>query len=730
MVLSPQMRVSGTGSEPPHAGRSVRETQSRRETSIIARLTVLLVCGGVLLAGETAFAQNQEKSASHSTLQPQVGMHFSRPTHDTGEGDAEAIARETAEALAGRIEQPVMTPTRSSFLARWETVKGASGYRLDVSTSPLFDSYVSNYRDLDIGNVSNFVVTGLKRGTTYYYRVRPYSSAGTGSSSEAMSVTTASISSGLVINPTFDSTITNDPRSNAIQAMIISAIQKYQTLFNDPITVSIRFRFSGFHLDGTPMGILVGASNSGIYPTDWNPYIAALKADGTTANDAAANATLPTSALSTKTLLRSANGRAIGLDTPPVMFADGSLGAGGPYDGIITINSTKPLQFTRPVSANNFDARTFTEHEIDEVLGLGSHLGSVAPQYLAPQDLFSWSSLNARNTSASGLRFFSIDRGLHNIVIFNQDPAGDFGDWDSDAFCPAVRSFVQNAFNCAGQSPEISESSPEGINLDVIGYDLIPANPVLGNISTRLPVGTGDNVLIAGFKITGNAAKQLVLRALGPTLTQFGVPNAMQDTTLELHNSAGAVIGFNDDWQDDANAQSITPNLQPPNHLESAILTTLNPGAYTAILRGFHNSTGTALVEVYDTSVGSTELSNISTRGLVQTGNNVMIAGVIVQFHNKQVVVRALGPTLTNFGVPNALADPTLEIRDVNGVLLASNDDWKDTQQNAIAATGLAPPNDFESAIVGTLMPGNYTAIVRGFNNTIGNALVEVYGLN
>jgi hypothetical protein len=204
----------------------------------------------------------------------------------------------------------------------------------------------------------------------------------------------------------------------------------------------------------------------------------------------------------------------------------------------------------------------------------------------------------------------------------------------------------------------------------------------------------------------------------------------MQDTTLELHNSTGAVIVSNDDWQQASNAQSIPPSLQPPNHLESAILTTLNPGAYTAILRGFHNGTGTALVEVYDTSVGSTELSNISTRGLVQTGNNVMIAGVIVQFHNKQVVVRALGPTLTGFGVPNALADPTLEIRDVNGTLLASNDDWKDTQQNAIAATGLAPPNDFESAIVGTLMPGNYTAIVRGFNNTSGNALVEVYGLN
>jgi hypothetical protein len=412
------------------------------------------------------------------------------------------------------------------------------------------------------------------------------------------------------------------------------------------------------------------------------------------------------------------------------MFADGSLGVGGPYDGIITINSLQPVQFTRPVSAGNFDAQMFTEHEIDEVLGMGSHLNSPAPQDLAPIDLFSWSSLNARNTSSSGLRFFSIDRGLHYIVQFNQNPDGDFGDYDSDGFCPATRLYVQNAFNCDGQSTDISATSPEGISLDVIGYDLIPANSVLGNISTRLPVGTGDNVLIAGFQITGNAAKQLVLRALGPTLTQFGVPNAMQDTTLELHNSTGAVIAFNDDWQDAANAQSITPSLQPPNDLESAILTTLNPGAYTAIVRGFHNSTGTALVEVYDMSVGSTELSNISTRGFVQTGNDVMIAGVIVQFHNKQVIVRALGPTLTGFGVPNALADPTLEIRDVNGTLLASNDDWKDTQQNAIAATGLAPPHDFESAIVGTLLPGNYTAIVRGFNNTTGNALVEVYALD
>ena len=133
-----------------------------------------------------------------------------------------------------------------------------------------------------------------------------------------------------------------------------------------------------------------------------------------------------------------------------------------------------------------------------------------------------------RNTSSSGLRFFSIDKGLHNIVIFNQDPTGDFGDWDSDTFCPAIRLYVQNAFNCPGQSTDIAASSPEGINLDVIGYDLVADNGVLGNISTRLPVDTGDNVLIAGFVITGSTAKQLVVRALGPTLGQFGISNPLQ----------------------------------------------------------------------------------------------------------------------------------------------------------------------------------------------------------
>ena len=476
-VTTALLFTSGPAQHSQQQLKGVRwDFKSRRVTSMAALANAVFLCGAVLSMSGAAIAQTQERSGNSPIWPFEVAKHFSRGSLDSSQPDSQAIARETADALAGNIEKPVMTPTRSSFLAKWQVVRGAIGYRLDVSTSRSFDSYVANYRDLDLANVTNYVVTGLNRGTKYYYRVRPYSSAGIGSSSEAVSVTTASSSAGLVINPTFDSTITNDPRANAIQAMILSAIEKYQTLFNDPITVSIRFRFSGFHLDGTPMGTLVGASDTGIYQLDWNTYITALGADATTVNDMNANATLPTSVLSPIILCKSANGRAVGLNTPSVMFADGSLGAGGPYDGIITINSLYPVQFTRPVSAGNFDGQMFTEHEIDEVLGLGSAIDSPRPQYLTPQDLFTWASLNARNTSSNGLRFFSIDGGLHNIVTLNQDPGGDFGDFASDGFCPATHLYVQNAVNCPGQSADVTASSPEGVSLDVIGYDLAVAS--------------------------------------------------------------------------------------------------------------------------------------------------------------------------------------------------------------------------------------------------------------
>ena len=257
----------------------------------------------------------------------------------------------------------------------------------------------------------------------------------------------------------------------------------------------------------------------------------------------------------------------------------------------------------------------------------------------------------------------------------------------------------------------------------------------LGNISTRGFVGTGNNVLIGGLIISGAGPKKVILRALGPTLGQppFNVPNALANPMLELRDGGGALITSNNNWIDAANKQAIIDTgLAPPNNLESAILTSLNPGQYTAVVRGVNNGTGIALVDAYDLDLTSgSNFGNISTRGFVGTGADVMIAGMVVYGPTgEDVIVRGLGPTLTQFGVPGVLADTILDLRDGNGNLLMTNDNWKDTQQAQIQASGHAPPNNQESAIAATLNAGNYTAILRGKNNTTGNALVEVYGLN
>src|SRR6478752_5231173 len=430
------------------------------------------------------------------------------------------------------------------------------------------------------------------------------------------------------------------------------------------------------------------------------------------------------------------------------MFANGSVGTGGPYDGIVTLNSSKPFQFSRPVNGNSFDAQRITEHEIDEVIGLGSRLGGNTSN-LSPQDLFSWSSVGHRNITSSGTRYFSINGGVTNIVGFNQDPDGDFGDWLS-APCPQANPYVQNAFLCLGQASDIAATSPEGINLDVIGYDLTQATQAsLGNISTRSFVQTGEHVMIGGFIVQGSGPKRVIIRAIGPELTQHGIADPLANPRLELHNGSGALIGTNDDWQTTILGGIITANqvsdIQNSGHAptvasESAIIANLQPGNYTAIVQGVNNTTGVALVEVYDLSPGaSSSLGNISTRSLVQTGEHVMIGGFIVQGTGaKRVIIRAIGPELTQFGIPDALANPRLELHNGSGALIATNDDWQTTilggiitsnQVSDIQNSGHAPTAGTESAIVADLQPGNYTAIVRGVNNTAGVALVEVYDL-
>jgi hypothetical protein len=244
-------------------------------------------------------------------------------------------------------------------------------------------------------------------------------------------------------------------------------------------------------------------------------------------------------------------------------------------------------------------------------------------------------------------------------------------------------------------------------------------------------VQVGDSVLIGGFIITGTQPKKVIVRAIGPSLGTFGVSGALANPVLELHEPDGTVI-TNDDWKDTQEPAITATKLAPSNDLESAIVATLDPGAYTAILTGKDNTTGVALIEAYDLDqTVDSQLANISTRGLVQTGDSVMIGGFILGGGgvDANVLVRALGPSLTPLGVAGALADPTLELHDENGAVIGSDDNWQESQQSEIEATGLQPQNDLESALFETLAPGAYTAIVAGKDDTTGVALVEVYRL-
>jgi hypothetical protein len=245
-------------------------------------------------------------------------------------------------------------------------------------------------------------------------------------------------------------------------------------------------------------------------------------------------------------------------------------------------------------------------------------------------------------------------------------------------------------------------------------------------------VQTGDNVGIGGFIITGSAPKHVLLRALGPSIT--GVAGVLADTVLELHGPGAFVTIANDNWRDDPaqEAAILATGIAPTNNLESAIDATLNPGAYTAVVRGKNNTSGLALVEVYDLSQAVlAKLANISTRAFVSTGDNIVIAGFVLgnQSGDDRIVVRGIGPSLAALGVSNALADPTLELRDNNGALLMTNNDWQENAAQAaeLTAAGLAPTNPLEAGIAATLPPGVYTALLVGLNNAAGIGVVEVY---
>lgn len=328
---------------------------------------------------------------------------------------------------------------------------------------------------------------------------------------------------------------------------------------------------------------------------------------------------------------------------------------------------------------------------------------------------------------------------------------------------PSITRTVPLTFSASSDHPGIASVTVSGANLLIMPNALgsavitaiatdadgatvtqtftvtVVANPAhLANISTRVVVGANQDALIGGFIVLGNAPKTVAVRAIGPSLADQGLSGVLANPTLELHNGSGALIDSNDNWQDAPNEQAIIDaHLAPTKPNESVILTTLpataQGSAYTAVIHGANGGGGFGLVEVYDLDSGpGSSILNISTRGNVQTGDNVMIGGLIVFGDGSQtVLVRALGPSLAAQNISDPLSDPSLSLVDGNGAEIDANDNWQDSPEKAgIQSSGLAPNDPKESAVLMTLPAGQYTAIVRGANGTTGTGLVEAYALS
>ncbi len=344
------------------------------------------------------------------------------------------------------------------------------------------------------------------------------------------------------------------------------------------------------------------------------------------------------------------------------------------------------------------------------------------------------------------IRILNLSNGADTEVITL--PAGTYIsslDWSPDGTRLAFDLALQAVNPVVGplQQPQPETNQIYVVNVDGSGVTQLRGNgngnptwsrttppqvpATLANISTRMRVGNGDNAMIGGFIVSGSDPKRVIIRGMGPSLGSAGVQGALDDPFLELHQG-DSTIATNDNWQQAPNVDEIPNGFAPSDPRESVIVMTLSPGSYTAVLRGAQGQIGVGIVETYDLAADSnSKVANISTRGFVETGDNAMIGGLIVTGGNGRVLLRAIGPSLQSFGVTSAVQDPTLELFDGNGTAMQSNDNWQEASNANDIPSGFAPSDTREAAIMASLTPGSYTAVVRGKNNTTGVALVEAY---
>jgi hypothetical protein len=489
-------------------------------------------------------------------------------------------------------------------------------------------------------------------------------------------------------------------------------------------------------------GVIPGAGNL----ISGNDFGVQISLAGATGNVLQGNL-IGTDAAGTSALGNSASGILLFTDSTNTTVG-GPAGAGN----IIAFNESNAISVNPASSGNSiFGNSIFANEKLGINLG-----GGMEDANLVTANDFPDSDMGANNLQnypvISGITVSGSDRTVEGELASNPntdyvldfysngevDPSGygegetylGFLDVHTNAEGRVEFSFPLDAA-VIGQFITATATDPDGNTSEFsLASGAVPGPSQFLNISTRMRVQTGDNVLIGGLIITGNDPKEVILRAIGPSLGGAGVEGFLANPTLELHYPDGTVV-TNNDWRDTQEGEVIATGIPPTDDLESAIVATLDPGAYTAIVRGVNDGTGIGLVEVYD--LGQTTdstLANTSTRGFVETGDNVMIGGIIIgpdSAAEGSVLIRAIGPSLTDLGVPNTLADPMLELHDGNGAVISSNNDWKSSQQAAIEGTGIPPINDKESAILATLASGNYTAIVLGVGGTTGVGLVEAY---
>jgi hypothetical protein len=440
----------------------------------------------------------------------------------------------------------------------------------------------------------------------------------------------------------------------------------------------------------------------------------------------------------------------VGLDFDPISFtASGSAGSNDSTDGqlnfIMQGATTGPVIAFRQISvfeagsyslsgiglaATTISAGAIVRVTVTEIDGV-----AVAPISLTPSTASFGSNLVA-DPGTNQIWSLGISLNIETQLVSMGTPF--------TAGATRVEVVIDNELIANSEALSIASIRKQDFRIEATTTDETPIptptpTPPPGtthaiNLSTRMRVEPGDNAGIGGFIITGNDPKHVLLRAIGPSLSNNGVPDPLADPVLELHGPDAFVTITNDNWRDTQEAEIQATGIPPTNNQESAIDATLAPGTYTAIVSGNGNTSGVALVEVYDLDQGAdSKLANLSTRAFVTTGDNVVIAGVVLSNNSTddRIVVRGLGPSLGGSGLSPVLADPTLELRDSDGTLLISNNDWQDNPDQAteLTAAGLAPSDPLEAAIAATLPPGLYTAQLAGLENGTGIGLVEIYDL-